>query len=298
MDLKGLFKNAQSNDFMLEIGAGNIEGYRTERKFFFSPNLGLNTLNDVWSYSPTQREMQYTADTGADFYLTSSSASDAGKDLSVRFQDEEGNEFIAVYTCQGQTPIKLNDLDNVKSWKSANQRITPFLMTRSYRIANEGNSSFVGQIFITEGNSFTAGVPDDSTKVRAHVPLLQFSTPGDRSSNKTLMAPYRIPKGWYGAIILEITSVLKGTAGAVDFSFWARRQGGVFAVEDTFDRNSTGTTEGVHPLIIPELYPPLTDITMKAIATSNNMGASGLITMILIREEFVNKAGDGFVVRY
>lgn len=290
MSLKDTFLKTVTDNLLLEIAALNIPGYSVQRKFFRSEDLGNNIMNDIWSYAPSARIYTYTADVGADYYLVAEDDTDTQL-TSVIFQDELGNEFVASYQLNGNTPIKINDLSSVVEWLGPNRRATTFKCTRCYRVENLNSIDYKDNIFVTEGNGITAGVPDTPGDVRAHIGII--SSGGlNLSANKTLMAPYRIPNEYYGFFIKAYTSILKPTAGVVDFSLWARDKDSVFKVESSLSRNSQGTSDGDRELLLPQIISPRADVTIRGVASAVNTGAAGMYQILLIHQDFVGQAID------
>ena len=263
----------------------------SQRKFFFTQDMGNNLFGDIWSYGVTQKLRGYTDDAGADYYIVSSNSGD-GQDISIVCQDEEKNEFTIGVTLDGQTPVLVNNLNN--TFLGFNKRTTPFKLTEGYRMTNENGIPFSGTITLTEGSNFTAGVPNDPTAVRAEIPFLSLGGT-NISSNKTLMSQYRIPSKTWGFFYTGYASILRPQAGSADFSLWSRDVGGVFTMQSSFDRNTQGTTDGAREFMIPEIISPSTDLVLRGVASAASIGASGMYIILLMDEEFVLRAVEQMI---
>lgn len=282
MSLKDTFKFTMTESLFLEAASMNIPGVSVQRKFFDNPNVDA-TVRDVWEYGGTLPIYNHTPNfgvaPGADYYLCSSDVDDEQL-LEITIQDELGNEFTVNVTLQGQTPVKVNDLDN--PFTSLNRRITPYKCTRVYRLENAAaeGGDFEGTIYCVEGNSITNGVPDTAADVRAIVL---------NGNNKTLMSQYTIPNGFYGFFYIAATSITKKQSVVAELTLHARNLGLVYTIEDKYSLGSLGTSNTIRPLAIPQIIPPRTDIVLRATADAA-CGISGTYQILLIKEEFVGTA--------
>jgi hypothetical protein len=192
--------------------------------------------------------------------------------------DENFIERLVSVTLQGKTPVKVNDLNNT---------ILPaptadFKCTRVYRMNNNNSSSYTGNVYCTEGNAITNGLPDNTADVRAYI----FD-----GNNQTLMSQYTVPGDKYGALLGANTSLINKQSQAADITTWARLFEKVFVLANTTGLNTVGTTSHRLKPSLPIVLPPKTDIVFRASA-SGAIGASGNFGILLIDKKNVNRAGE------
>ena len=234
-------------------------------KFGYNPDIDTNTTpEDVWSGGGIYT---FTADGGADYYISSSNDGDT-QTVSIRLltEDASGNwnqEDMSV-TLQGQTKTAITPPSGDKP-------------VRFYRGFNTGSTNFTGNVYIYENDTLTDGVPDTATKVRGVI---------NAGENQTEMAIYTIPSGykgylWKGAI--SITSTIR--SASMQIVRYARLHGGVFRVQGRISLDTSGSNwyqreyEGGLPPI-----PAKTDIKITVVTVSANaMAASAEFDIFLER---------------
>jgi hypothetical protein len=280
-DLRAIFPTAFTNDIFLEIAMNNIPGMDVVRKFFDNPDFD-GTERDVWDYGGTVSSYNYTADTGADYYIASNNAGDT-QDTLIYILDEYKDAYAIIVKLQGQTPVKVNDLNNI--FFSASKRVTPFKITRVWRVNNASYNPgvpFAGQVFVTEGNNFVGGVPQITDDVRAYV---------NDGNNSTLMSHYTVPNGHHALFYVGYMSITKKTSESSEIKVWSRDEGGVFILQEKLDTNSTGSGNTERFYNPPIFITPKTDLKFSGDATGA-CGVSGSYNLVVVKSEFVDKAVD------
>jgi hypothetical protein len=202
-------------------------------------------------------EMQYTYSSSAIIDSLSSSSTQDTQDIEVQGLDSSYAVVTQTITLTGQTRKAL-DTD----------------LIRVFRMKNVGSSDLVGTLYCYENTAIVAGVPTDTSKVRAVITI---------GNNQTLMAIYTVPAGktaymrdWYFS-----------TAGARKTSAHitrveARPFGQVFQLKHTSSLIAAGTSYIHHKYIEPEIFTEKTDIEMKANTDEDIAGIAGGFDLVLV----------------
>lgn len=264
MGLEKYYNNIFSNDFIFEVIRGNVPGHGFIRKYFAIQNTKLNTVQDIWDYAATEDIYTYTANTGAEYYIFSSNITD-NQWLQLNLLDDDFEVRFEYVQLNGQTPVRVGNKN----------------FTRIYRMFNTGITDFAGNVFCTEGDDVTAGAPNDTTDVRAYIPLGVVG--------QTQMSHFTIPDGMYGEILGFSGSVVNKATAAIDAKAYVRLFNGVFRVQEYLGLNSTGSSDINRIYTIPPLIPPKTDIKIQADSSALNAGVSGSYGILVFNEEFVAK---------
>lgn len=135
-------------------------------------------------------------------------------------QDSNGDWNIAIQnaTLNGQTGVAL----------------TPPLV-RGYRIFNRGSDDLAGDVYLYDGSSVSSGVPDDLTKVGAHI------LSGTPDHNQTLMSQFTIPSNYWGFLEVSNIYLANKTAASMTLAFQIRDFNGVFRTQRVLSLNSQGS---------------------------------------------------------
>lgn len=263
MSLKRYFNSTlSSDDYILEVIKGNAENHGIIRKFFQNPLTLADTDEEVWGYAPTEPNYTYTADSGADFYVFSSEATDT-QIIYIHLLDTNFDIDHVAVQLAGQTPVRVG----AKKY------------TRVYRMFNLTPVSFIGNIFCTEGDDVTGGAPNNSTDVRAYI----FD-----GNNITLMCQYTTPNNIYGMLLGYTASITKKQAASADVSAWGRLYGTSFHIRELIGLNSTGSSYVNYAFPTPVFFPPKTDITIKANVSTAGASIVGSYSIVLVHESLVN----------
>jgi len=238
----------------LSIAQGEVSGTTYIHKFGYAEDFdtGDGAVN-IWGGADDAGidQMEYVFSTTTNITeVVSDSASDTF-DLEVQGLDVDWALSTQTVTLNGQTPVSLTtDLRRV------------------FRMKNVNSADNVGHIYATATTtSYTAGVPDNTTKVRAVI---------HPNNNQTLMAIYTIPAGKTG----YMSNFWATTAGANKTSNYvidlkARPFGKVFNLKNREALSDVGTSHINQPYYIPEVFAEKTDIMMTAdVVASGVTGAA------------------------
>lgn len=211
-------------------------------KFGHNTDIDNGTPEDIWNQGGTYTFLS----AAATLYVSSSSAADTAKTVTVIGLDADGVEQTVTATLNGQTQVALSG-----TW------------LRVYRAYNSGSTAFAGDIYIAETDDLTDGVPDTASKIKAKI---------DTAYGQTLMAITTVPakvgtktvrKAYIAGYNVTIES---GTPAAtsVEFTLNTRASGGVFLTKSTVSLNSDSTSFYTKTFDKYIEVAPLTDIKMRA----------------------------------
>jgi hypothetical protein len=239
------------NSSGLAIAGGNVTGATYVHKFGNAPDFDTSDgVVTIWdgANDGTVALMNYVYSTTAD--IDSISSSDAGDTQTVEVQGLDGNYNLVVQS------VTLNGQNRVALTTS---------LIRVFRFKNTGTTNFAGQVYVYVNTALTAGVPTDTTKVRAAV---------NDGNNQTLMAVYTVPAGYTG----YMRDFYSSTAGSSKNSQYvidlvARPFGGIFQLKHRKAISDIGTSSDQHKYEEPEVFVEKTDIEMRVSATA--AGATG-----------------------
>jgi len=231
--------------FVDELWLGNIKDYSMVSKFWQNPQLNTSTYEDIWDGGWTYT---YPADGTAPItHIVSDSTADTGT-LEVQWLN------ISWYLV-----VQSKDL----SWTNLVELDTP--LWRVFRLKNEGTVDFVWQAEATDsGWSTTYAIIDNW-------------------NNQTLMALYTIPN-WKIWLLLKWTNMISNTTRdvSIDWKLRVRKYWKVRQLKKTFWLDTEWTSYLVVENIVPSMLPPLADIRVDAIATSNWVALNTTFDIMLI----------------
>lgn len=149
-----------------------VPGATSNIKFGRNPTIGTSAelINDLATTSYT-----YTT-SAATYYISSSSGSDTDQTIAVVGLDANWDEQTATVSLAGQTKTALSG-----TWM------------RVYRVYNTTGSDAVGDIYVYEDDTVTAGVPQTASKIRAKILI---------GNGQTEMAQLTVPAG-YNMIVTD-----------------------------------------------------------------------------------------------
>jgi len=161
-----------SNDFYLEVIRGNVRGYTAKQ--LLGANAAIEGTYDVWNAGEATHKVITQASTAALLYISSSSATDTSKVVTITGLDENYDEI--------EEDIALDATDSR----------TRVAGTKSFLRVNNVSISAApaGKVYVYYVSTATAGVPDDLTKVQAVI---------DIAATRSYNAIYTVPrnKNWY-----------------------------------------------------------------------------------------------------
>lgn len=238
----------------LAISRGEVSGTNFVHKFGNSPDFDTTDgLVTIWDGADDGEinQMQYVYSTTNDI---DSLISDNSSDTQV-------------YEIQGLGANYEQIIQNATCAGSGYAAIGSPLM-RIFRMKNIGNVDNVGHVHAFVSGASTAGMPDDSTSVKA---LIQ---PGN---NQTLMAIYTIPSGCTGYMRNFFSATAGGNRDAnYDVELRARTSGTVFQLKHKSNLQDVGTSTNQHIYNEPEKFTQFTDIEMQCSVLTSNITAASI----------------------
>jgi len=185
-------------------------------KFGKSAELSADTIETVWSYGGHE---VYVQDNLIDS-ISSSNAVD-NEEIYLECHTVEGTGADQQFTFMTQT-VNLNGQTRVA---------LPTPVARVSKAYNNNGTELVGNVYVYQNTALVAGVPQDSTKVHAHIPQgFQQSFKGATTfSNED----YYVLTGGFG-------SVSNKQAASVDFYLEVRTPGKVFRQGAAVSAGSAG----------------------------------------------------------
>lgn len=237
-------------DYYLEVARGYIPGAITVHKFGAAEDIDTgDPPATVWdgcnSGLSVAKIPDYTYSTTADIDTATSSSISDDMDIEVQGLDADWNLTVQTITLNGQTDVALS---------------TPLI--RVFRVKNVGATSLVGDIYIrTTGSGATAGLPTDTTSVRAIV---------HGEDNQTQMAIFSVPTGYSLFITHGWASLARKNATEAVIKIYQRSFGGVFRILHTLALASSGSNNDHRPYQVPLELKEKTDITYVVTSVSAN----------------------------
>jgi len=227
----------------LAIAKGDVSGHTFVHKFGRAPDFDTGDGGvTIWDGADDAgiNEMQYNYSTTA--IIDSISSADNTDTQAIELQGLDSNYELVLQTVilTGQTRKALNTN-----------------LIRVLRMKNIGSTDLAGEVYCYENTALTAGVPTDTTKVRAAIVV---------GNNQTEMAVYTIPAGKTGYLRQWFAS----SSGAKKTTNYLMRLktrpfGQVFQL--THSSSIADAAPFIHTYIEPETFDAKTDIEMTAAIT-------------------------------
>lgn len=253
--------------FLESIYIWPMAGIKTIDKFGENPDIPVGQSEDIWDYGGI---MSYTADGGADYYVSSSDDTDR---QSLKF---------ALITEDSNGDWNIEEFEQVIAGQTKTKIITPSgdKPVRLYRIENEGVTSIAGTVYVYEDTTITAGVPADATKVRGKV----FD-----GNNQTQMSHMTIPSGYTGFLVNITVGISKAAsnAGAARFVYFSRRHGKVFKNKGAIGGTTTGSSTFNTKRSFYDIIPSKTDFKITVTDATATIAAYALYDLVLIKNELL-----------
>lgn len=226
------------------------EGFGLNR-FGQAPDFDIaDGFVDVWdgANDGTIAQMSYVFSSSAAIDSISSSNVGDTENIEIMGLDGDWEPVTQTVPLTGQTRAALT---------------TPLL--RVFRMKNVGTTDLAGQVYLYENTAIVAGVPTDTTKIRAAI---------QADNNQTLMAIYSVPAGhtlfmdnYYASL-----GVLAFPGGnSIDLVLKVRPFGQVFQLKHENSLASTGNSSLVYPFGVPFKVDEKSDIIIQASTSENVM---------------------------
>ena len=149
-------RRSPSPGYEYDVAMGRVEGvhpaYLTTYRANQSTISGSITIWDATESEGDSGNIQFLSSL-SDIWLASNNASDTEVYARVDGLDNEYNEISEVIQLQGQTPVKLN----------SQLQYVQLVTLMSQGVLN------VGDVYVNAASAFTAGVPDDVTKIQSKI---------------------------------------------------------------------------------------------------------------------------------
>lgn len=247
-----------NQDFNLKVQQGLVSGHSVVDKFGVNKELTPSTdPEDMWEFGGL-----YTYDTDGTAPIVSlvSDNTNDTEPIEVQGLDIDGNLVSQTITLNGTTRVAL---------------ITP--LWRCFRMGNVGAEYLLGTVYCYAG---TSPVPANAD-VRAII---------NAEHGQTLMALYTIPKGKVAFLYRgEFGVELEGNTGALaeyaHCHYESRRFGKTFRVKKAVTCMVGGAAVYQDKRSFPDIIPSLTDIKLKIIEVTQEMGMWGTFDLLLIDED-------------
>ena len=219
-------------------------------KFGHNPSINKVTVPEyVWSGGGLYT---FTADGGAPYFISSSSASDTviiNLQILSEDADEDWSEEEFTITLQGQTKVAITT-------PSGDNPV------RFFRGYNTNGTALVGDVYIYEDDTLTGGIPDTHTKIRGVI---------NAGDDQTEMAIYTVPSGKDAYFLQGYTQLTNSKSTFANFKFAIRIHGSVFRTRGRASCSNAGQGSWSYKYSIPPKLPAKTDVILTCV----EVGADG-----------------------
>lgn len=141
-----------TTDYPLEVSKGNVPGSSLLTLFGRSTNVGSTATESIWDYGGNYTYL--TTDT--QLYASSTSASDTDVDIIVQGLDANYEEVTRTVNLNGQSQVALSGL---------------MFRVHTAFTAPTSNNTPLGDVYIAETDTLTAGEPNTASKVKSMIKL-------------------------------------------------------------------------------------------------------------------------------
>lgn len=244
----------------LAIAKGDVEGTTFIHKFGNAPDFDIaDGFVTVWDGADDGgiNEMQYNYSTSADIDSISSSNNGDTQDIEILGLDTNYELVTQTITLTGQT-----------------RKAIDTNLIRVFRLKNVSSTDLAGTVYCYVNTALAAGVPIDTTKIRALVVI---------GNNQTLMTVYTIPAGTTGYMrdwFAAISGAKKDSVHVV--KIFARPFGQVFQLKHQASIIAAGTSTVQHRYEEPEVFTEKTDIEIKVNSDADQAEVSAGFDLVII----------------
>tara|TARA_R110002096_G_scaffold357534_3_gene550784 strand:- start:180 stop:1040 length:861 start_codon:yes stop_codon:yes gene_type:complete len=245
--------NMPSGDFHLRIAMGLVRGMSVGTVFGRNIVLPITTEETVWDYGGIYTYL--SADT--ELFLSSSSASDTNVGLVVTgLTDDYVQKTLVVTHTSGQSQ------QSIGNWY------------RVFRAVVVSGTAPVGDIYVAETDTLTAGVPNTAAKVKDKVTF---------DSNVSHAALYTVPANHTLYVTRVFIGVRKNEDVVITFTTKGDTQPAFIKSTDFAIYQSTAFHTFEPQFTVPEK----TDIEFRAVSAANNTQVTVNMAYILVDNTLV-----------
>lgn len=264
VNIDGSIDNTNKNDFYLDIPLGRIDGMKYFLLSGKNPNIDSGQSVDIWSLADEVPEVNYPVDDIAvTMYMSSTSASDVGNSIYCEGLDADYNEQTGVAVLNGQNQVEIKD--------TLGNSIT-FL--RFFLAQNLGDTALLGNVYVAESDTLTAGIPDTDSKKYSKILL------GDE---RTFDAVYTVPLGKITNANLINFAVNRGKDALLVTKI--RFDGGIWITTNSFPIFQSFVAP---PLFyVPGFIPEKVDIKFSTTVSNDDTSVTARADLLLIDEDIV-----------
>ena len=240
----------ENSDFFLEVSKGNIEGHSIV--FYQAVNEGVGTSGTEQTFWNVQSDINYFS-VATQLYASSTSGSDTTVTAIVVGLDSNYDEVTRTVTLNGQNQVAISGT-----------------MIRIKRMVITGSTAPVGDVYLAETDTLTAGVPDTTSKIQ-----MRMTAGSNVADNGTVT----VPNGFTYYLNSIVVRTGKSQEGRIKIRF--RADGGlfldvidfeVFEIQNQIDATYSRLVEKTD--IDAKLIPGITGVrgvlAMKFIAVANS----------------------------
>jgi hypothetical protein len=245
----------------LSIAKGSVVGTSFIHKFGNAEEIDTaDGYVDIWDGNHPglpSRILTKTYSTTDDIDTVSSSSTLDTVQIEIQGLDGDYNQVTQTATLNGQNKVTLT---------------TPLI--RVFRMKNIGATDLNDHIYCYVDTPIVAGVPTDTTKVRAII---------DNGNNQTLMSSYTVPAGKTAYIRQFYVGLSSNKASTTSqFKMFIRPFGQVFQLKFIGAIEASGSSFIEKNYIEPEVVLEKSDIKMQANTTVNGSGVASGFDIVLV----------------
>lgn len=254
-----------TGDFLIEVAKGQVQKHSLIFKYGRSPELdSADAPADVWTYADDAADYTYPTVAVPNFISSSNNADTT--EVTVEGLDADWNPQSATVTLAGNTKTEIG---------------TGLTWMRVFRAFNSGSSSIAGTVYVYEDDTTTTpGVPDDPTKVKAHILAVD---------QQTYMALYTVPDGhtayFLGGAVSLITGASASKSATVELQ--TTNGNGVFLSKELIQLVSAGSSNFAQDLhaLGPLAIPARTDVKARIRTIgANGTGITAYYGILLVQD--------------
>lgn len=245
--------DAPNDSYLSRVAQSKIPGKSFVTIEASNLNMAANALETIWDYGGLYTYL--TADT--QLYVSSDNALDSGVEISITGLDANYLEVTRTVVVGGTAQVAISGL-----------------MFRVFKMFVTGSQGLVGELYLAETDTLTAGVPNTASKIKSYIPLQN-----GMSGNITQNGFTTIPAGKTGfGHSNGGTAYIVGKGQNILFRPVTRSFGGSFLIAGNFD-----LYQSIFEFTLPFLFAEeKTDIEFRGIAGSAGTKGANFLDLTLI----------------